>query len=198
MHQTERSAERQAACQTLLKKVHSIESETRSGFPRQRLLDTMLTFLDRNRALFPDSDFESPRAHSRMHPLVEGVDTPYGLYVNITRPGKEASPHCHGLWSVSAGLSGQELHRFWRRTDPASSQGSQVEEVHSNTLQPGTGQVMEAHDIHSSLTLQSGEARVLHLFARPFDQFPRVVFYHPQWGTRRTLPQGTGRTLRGG
>lgn len=198
MQDTERSAERHAACQILLKEIHSIESEARSDFPRQRLLDKMLTFVDRNRGLFPDSDFEGPRAHSRMQPLVEGGDTPYGLYVNITRPGKEASPHCHGLWSVSAGLSGQELHRFWRLAEPASSQGSDLEETRSITLQAGTGQVMEAHDIHSSLTLQSGETRVLHLFARPFAQFPRVVFYHPQWGTRRTLPQGTGRTLRGG
>lgn len=198
MQATERSEQRHAACQTLLKNIHSIESETRTGFPRQRLLDTMLTFVDRHRELFPDSDFGSPLAHSRMHPLVEGEGTPYGLYVNITRPGKVASPHRHGLWSVSAGLSGQEQHRFWRQTDPDAKQGADIEETHSITLQPGTAQVMEAHDIHSSLTLEGGEARVLHLFARPFEHFPRVVFYHPQWGTRRTLPQGAGRTIRGG
>jgi len=198
MQATERAADRQAACQILLKQVHSIETGARNGFPRQQLLDTMLAFLDRHRSLFPDSDFESPRAHSRMHPLVEGDKTPYGLYVNITRPGKEASPHCHGLWSVSAGLSGQELHRFWRLADKEDAQRFDVEETHSITLQAGAAQAMDANDIHSSFTLDSGEARVLHLFARPFAHFPRVVFYHPQWGTRRILPQGTGRTLRGG
>lgn len=198
MQTTDRAAERQAACHALLKQIQVIEQEARTAFPSQRMLDAMLEFLSRHRRLFPDADFPSPRAHSRMHALVEGFETPYGLYVNITRPGKEASPHCHGLWSLSAGLSGQELHRFWRLADPASTQGANVEETHAITLQEGTAQVMEANDIHSSLTLAGGEARVLHLFARPFEQFPRVVFYHPQWGTRRTLPQGTGRTLRGG
>jgi hypothetical protein len=198
MQDTERAAERQAACQTLLRQIHAIESGRRNGFPRQQMLDTMLSFLDGHRALFPDEDFASPRAHSRMHPLVEGGDTPYGLYVNVTQPGKEASPHCHGLWSLSAGLSGKELQRFWRLKDPASTRGADIEETSAMTLQAGTAQVMESHDIHSSLTLDGGEARVLLLFARPFAEFPRVVFFHQQWGTRRNLPQGAGRTLRGG
>jgi hypothetical protein len=197
MQDTERAAQRQAACQALLRQIQSIESGKHAGFPRQQMLDAMLSFLDGHRDLFPDEDFPSPRAHSRMHPLVEGGDTPYGLYVNITQPGKEASPHCHGLWSMSAGLSGKELHRFWRLKDAASTRGADIEETAVITLQPGTAQVMESHDIHSSLTLDGGEARVLHLFARPFAEFPRVVFFHPQWGTRRNLPQGTGRTLRG-
>lgn len=198
MQETGLASAREAACRHLLQQVRAIETEARGGFPGQRLLETMLEFVHHHRALFPDRDFGPPRAHSRMHPLSEGLDTPYGLYLNVTRPGKEAEPHCHGLWSVSVALSGRELNRFWRVVDQTSSTKARVEETHSIILAPGTGMVMTPEDVHSPLTLEGGEARMLHLFARPFEEFPRVVFYHPAWGTRRVLPQGLGRTLRGG
>lgn len=197
MEALERAAERKAACRVLLQQVRSIEGDARGAFPGPALLDAVLAFADRHRALFPDADFESPRAHGRMHVLSDGLDTPYGLYIHVARPGKEAAPHCHGLWGVGVGLAGREVNRFWRVTEQTSSTRARIEETHAITLQPGTGMVMTEHDLHSTVALDGGEARLLNLFARPFEQFPRVVFYHPQWGTRRALPQGSGRTLRG-
>ncbi len=198
MQETERASAREAACRTLLRQVQSIQAETRTGFPGQRVLDTLLEFVERHRALLPDEDFAPPRAHSRMHPLAEGLDTPYGLYLNVTRPGKHAEPHCHGVWSVSAGLAGRELNQFWKVTEQTSNTSAKVGKTHAITLERGTGMLMQATDVHSTTTQGEGETRLLHLFERPFEQFPRVVFYHPAWGTRRALPQGTGRTLRGG
>ncbi len=197
MEAQERAAERKAACRALLEQVRSIEAEARGAFPGPALRDALLDFADRHRALLPDDDFELPRAHGRMHALSDGLDTPYGLYIHVARPGKEAEPHCHGLWSVGVGLAGREVNRFWRVTEQSSATRARVEETHSITLAPGTGMVMSEHDLHSTFVLEGGEARILNLFARPFEQFPRVVFYHPKWGTRRALPQASGRTLRG-
>ena len=198
MQETELSSAREAACRTLLQQVRTIEADARDGFPGAQLLETMLAFVDRHSTLFPDSDFDPPRAHGRLHPLSDRLDTPYGLYLGVTRPGKEAAPHCHGVWSVNVGLAGQDLHGFWRLVEQTSSTRARVEETHSVAIARGTGMVMSNIGIHSTRTLDKGEARMLQLFARPLKQCPRVVFYHPAWGTRRELPQATGRTLGGG
>jgi hypothetical protein len=197
MQKTELGQAREAACRSLLQEVRTIEADTRTGFPGRRLLETMLAFAERHGSLFPDADFDPPRAHGRVHPLSNGLDTPYGLYLGVTRPGKEAAPHCHGVWSVSVGLAGQDLHQFWRLLEQTSSTTARVEETYSVTIGRGTGMVMSGQGIHSTRTLEKGEARMLQLFARPLDQCPRVVFYHPAWGTRRALPQSTGATLAG-
>lgn len=198
MQKTELAAAREAACRSLLQEVRAIEADARDGFPGRLLLEKMLGFVERHGTLFPDADFDPPRAHGRLHSLADGIDTPYGLYLGVTRPGKEAAPHCHGVWSVSVGLAGQDLHQFFRLVEQTSSTRAQVEETYSVTIGRGTGMVMSKQGIHSTKTLDKGEARMLQLFARPLDQCPRVVFYHPAWGTRRELPQSTGRTLRGG
>ena len=197
METTERASARKAACEALLQEVRSVEASARTGFPGQRLLDSLLAFADHHRALFPESDFASPRAHSRMHGLSDGLDTPYGLYLGVSRPGKEAAPHCHGVWSVSALLTGRELQRYWRVVEQTSNTRAQIEETNAVTLAPGTGMAMGPQSIHSTTTLEGGEARMIQLFACPLGQGPRLVFYHPAWGTRRVLPQATGRTLGG-
>jgi len=198
MERTELAPAREAACRTLLQQVRAIDADGgRDGFPGHRVLETMLAFVERHRALFPDSDFDPPRAHGRLHPLSEGMDTPYGLYLGVNRPGKEAAPHCHGVWSISVGFAGQEMHRFWRLVEQTSSTSARIEETHAITVGRGTGMLMGNEAIHSTVTLEAGEARMLQLFARPLEHCPRVVFYHPAWGTRRALPQTTGRTLRG-
>ena len=197
MQTTELASARKVACQDLLQEVRTIEADAGGGFPGQRLLDTLLAFAQRHRALFPDADFASPRAHSRMHWLSDGLDTPYGLYLGVSKPGKEAAPHCHGVWSVSALLTGREIQRYWRVVEQTSSTRARIEETNAVTLAPGTGMAMGAQSIHSTTTLDGEEARMIQLFACPLDKGPRLVFYHPAWGTRRALPQGTGRTLSG-
>lgn len=198
METAELAKAREAACRTLLQEIRAIEADARGGFPGHGILETMLGFVERHHALFPDSDFAPPRAHSRMHPLSAGIDTPYGLYLGVSRPGKEAAPHCHGVWSVSTPLAGREMQRFWRLVEQTSSTSAKVEETHAVTIARGTGMAMGKQAIHSTTTLEGGEARMLQLFERPLDQCPSVVFYHPAWGTRRALPQSTGRTLGGG
>ncbi|MFM1989904.1 MAG: hypothetical protein RJA99_2861 [Pseudomonadota bacterium] len=197
---TERAAARAAACRELLARIRDLELAHAGGrFPREAVVDAMLAFVERNRSLFPDEDFASPRAHSRFHPLVEGGDTPYGLYYGVTRPGKEAAPHDHGLWGATVAFSGCEVNTFWTRTDDGSSETrATVVKTHEIPVEPGRGMFLGASELHAALTVGETESRLLHLYERPFAQFPPVVFYHPELGTRRRLPASAGRTIRGG
>lgn len=99
----------------------------------------MLAFAQRHRSLFADADFASPPTHSRMHWLSDGLDTPYGLYLGVSKPGKEAVPHCHGVWSVSALLSVREIQRYWRVVEQTSGTRTRIEKSNAATLAPGIG-----------------------------------------------------------
>ena len=196
---TDRAQAREAACREMLSRVQGIEL-THAGqpFPREAVVQMLLEFVEQHRDLFPDEDFASPRAHSRFHPLVEGGDTPYGLYYGVTRPGKEAAPHVHGLWGSTVAFSGVEVNRFWRRTDDGTSESqATVVQTHEIPVEPGRGMFLGADEMHSTVTIGTDESRLLHLYAQPFAKFPPVVFYHPELGTRRRLPASAGRTIRG-
>jgi predicted metal-dependent enzyme (double-stranded beta helix superfamily) len=197
--ETERAAHRASACHALLARIQEIERATQGApFPSPAVLAELLSFVEQHRGLFPEEDFPSPRAHGRFHPLIEAGDAPYGLYYGVTRPGKEAAPHDHGIWCATVAFSGAEVNRFWDRTDDGTSETSAtIAEIRSVTVEPGCGMFMQDHSIHSTLTIGDSESRLLHLYARPFDQFPPVVFYHPNLGTRRRLPANAGRTIRG-
>lgn len=95
-------------------------------------------------------------------------------------------------------LASRGLQRYWRVVEQTSPPHARIEETDAVTLAQGTGMAMGPESIHRTTTLEGEQARMLQLFARPLDQCPRLVFYHPAWGTRRALPAGTGRTLLGG
>lgn len=192
------AAERLAACRVLLSNVQRIESAHGKGMEGlARIRDALAEFAQAQASLFPDSDFAMPVAHMRFHTLVEGGDTPYGLYYSVNLPGKEAAPHVHGLWCATTAFCGSESNRFWRRVDDGSVENqAKLVETHAVSVQPGAAMAMADHDIHSTLTVGSGPTRMLHLYARPFAEFPPVVYFNMEFGTWRRLPQ-VGRTILG-
>jgi predicted metal-dependent enzyme (double-stranded beta helix superfamily) len=104
-------------------------------------------------------------------------------------PGKEAAPHDHGIWCVSAGLAGRERHRFFRRMDDGAVAGRAiVEQIGEVIAEPGSGTAMADHDIHSTLVLGQEPAVGLALYGYALTRFPTVVWYHPQFGSMRASP----------
>jgi predicted metal-dependent enzyme (double-stranded beta helix superfamily) len=109
-----------------------------------------------------------------------------GLYLTIALPGKEAAPHDHGIWCVNAAVSGQEVHRFYRRTDDASRDGyATVEEVGEVTVAPGRGMAMADHAIHATEVIGDVPAVVLALYGYALARFPSVVWFHPAFSSVR-------------
>ncbi len=195
----EKAVERELACKELVRQAHAIElihARERSALPE--ILDLMIGFASRHAELLDPRDFDLPVAHGRFHKLVEGGDTPYGLYLSVTLPGKEAAPHMHGLWGITAGVAGREVNHFWRRTDDGSTPGqARVEHLGSVDVAPGTGMTLAGDEIHSTETLGDEPSWMLHLYERPFSGFPSLLFFHPDKGTVRKLPAHAAKTIRG-
>src|SRR3978361_1588868 len=144
--------QRVEACATLIRPARAILDANGSGEAALEKIKGLLVGLaDRGETLFPRGDFAMPEAQGRNHVLALEDGDGMGLYLTIALPGKEAAPHDHGIWCVNAALSGQELHRFYRRTDDGSRPGyATVEKVSEVMVKPGQGMAMADHAIHDT------------------------------------------------
>jgi predicted metal-dependent enzyme (double-stranded beta helix superfamily) len=148
-----------------------------------------LVALARRAELFPLADFAMPEAHARTHPLLVEDNDGHGLYLTISLPGKEAAPHDHGIWCVSANISGRERHLLYRRTDDGVQPGrATVVQIGEVLVTPGNGLAMADHDIHASVVEGKEPAVGLALYGYALTRFPAVAWYHPALGSMRTTP----------
>jgi predicted metal-dependent enzyme (double-stranded beta helix superfamily) len=175
------SGTREAACKTLLADVRAVLDGGGDLSDVKPLLVALA-----GSGLFPAADFAMPDAQGRTQVLALEDGDGMGLYLTINLPGKEAAPHDHGIWCVNAAVSGQELHRFYRRTDDGSRDGfATVEEIGQVLVAPGQGMAMEDHAIHATEVVGDVPAIGLALYGYASARFPSVVWYHPAFGTVR-------------
>lgn len=195
----EKKAARDLACKELVREARVIElGRMGERGALDEIKDLMITCVKAHSELFDPKDFELPTAYGRFHNLIEGGEIPYGLYLSVTLPGKEASPHIHGLWGITVGISGCEVNHFWERTDDASAAGkASLKHISSIDVVAGTGMTLAGNEIHSTTTLGNEPSWMLHLYERPFAEFPSLLFFQPQRGTVRKLPSNTAKTIRG-
>ena len=142
--------QRTRGCGNLLKQVHAITAKEGITPSALHAIKLKLVALAAKAHLFPSSDFAIPVSQGRTHPLLIEENDGHGLYLTINMPGKEASPHDHGIWCVNAGVSGRERHVFYRRTDDGKADHATVIKVGEVTVEPGNGMAMADHDIHST------------------------------------------------
>lgn len=196
---TDKPAARERASKDLVRRARAIE--LKHGGSRQALeeiRELMIDFLREHEELFDPRDFELPVAYGRFFKLVEGGEAPYGLYLSVTMPGKEAAPHIHGVWCVTVGVAGREVNHYWRRTDDASVPGqAALSYLRGVDVVAGSGMTLAADEIHSTETLGDEPSWMLHLYERPFAEFPSLLFFQPERGTVRRLPANAAQTIRG-
>lgn len=181
------SAERETACANLIQQARAIVDAEGIGEPALARIRTLLVDLaSQGETMFPRADFAMPDAEGRNHVLaLEGNDG-MGLYLTIALPGKEAAPHDHGIWCVNAAISGQEVHRFYRRTDDSTRPGyATVEQIDEVCVAPGQGMAMTDHGIHATEVIGDQPAIGLALYGYALARFPAVVWFHPQFSSVR-------------
>jgi predicted metal-dependent enzyme (double-stranded beta helix superfamily) len=186
--ETDMNPERDQACAHLIQQARAIIDADGTGEPALARIQTLLVGLaDRGQSLFPAGDFAMPDAEGLNHILAVEGDDGMGLYLTIALPGKEAAPHDHGIWCVNAAISGQEIHRFYRRTDDGSRPDyATVEQTSEVLVAPGRGMAMTDHAIHATEVLGDQPAIGLALYGYALARFPAVVWFHPQFSSMRT------------
>ncbi len=180
------SDKRTQACQALIAQARAVIAAGGTGPAALDKVKALLVALADQGELFPLCDFAMPDAQGRNHVLALEDGDGMGLYLTINLPGKEAAPHDHGIWCVNAAVSGQELNRFWHRTDDGTRDGfATIEWTHDELVAPGQGMAMPDHAIHSTEVVGNTPAIGLALYGYALARFPSVVWFHPEFSSTR-------------
>ena len=157
----------------LIEQQHGVNYEA-LGKIRNELIE-----LTRDKELFPRSSFPiNDDGGSAVYRISEDSDHRYALYASVGAAGKSVPPHNHTTWAVIVGVYGDELNRFYERTDDASKEGyAELKETGSFVVQHGNGVVFLPDDIHAISTDDSESTVHLHMYGLALDHLhERLVF----------------------
>ena len=139
---------RGAAVASAMDDIRAIEADlgvTRAGV--EAIRDRLIA-LAAERDLFPLDDFPAAPAdtgeRSRLYRLAQDADDRFVLYAQRSSDAVSTPAHNHTTWAVVVGFEGQELNRFYERTDDGG-----VAETHQHMVEAGTGVAMLPDDLHS-------------------------------------------------
>ena len=127
-----------------IRSIEAVNGTTREGV---RAIRDRLVALTADRTLFSFDDFPPPlednKLNSTLYRIAEDGDGRFALYANASRGDVSTPAHNHTTWAVVVGFDGQELNRFYRRTDDG------VEQIDQFMVEHGVGVAMLPDDLHS-------------------------------------------------
>ena len=129
--------------------------------------------------MFPRCSFPvTEDGGSAVYRISEDSDHRYALYASVGAAGKSVPPHNHTTWAVIVGVYGDELNRFYQRTDDASAESyAELEETGSFVVRHGKGVVFLPDDIHAISTDDLEPTVHLHMYGLALDHLhERLVF----------------------
>jgi len=168
----------QAVAETV-DRVRLIEQQHGVNYEALDKIRNELIQLTRDKELFPRSSFPiNDDGGSAVYRISEDSDHRYALYASVGAAGKSVPPHNHTTWAVIVGVYGDELNRFYERTDDASKEGyAELEETGSFVVRHGNGVVFLPDDIHAISTDDSEPTVHLHMYGLALDHLhERLVF----------------------
>ncbi|MFZ9407247.1 MAG: cysteine dioxygenase [Burkholderiaceae bacterium] len=161
--------------------------EAREGMNRDALahIRERLIRLAARTDLFSLEDFPPPAAgdarRSALYRLSEDEDHRFALYANASHGGYGTPAHDHTTWAVIVGITGEELNRFYDRSDSGG-----VQEKGSFTVRAGTGVAFMPSDLHSIHI----DAPLInfHMYGLGLEQLHRRQYYKPAENTWAVFP----------
>ena len=188
---------RAAAVADMLARVREIE-RTR-GVTREALNDMReeLYGLAARKELFPKSDFPPPEGATPniRYLLSEDADKRFALYMNSIRPGKLTDPHNHTTWAIVAAVEGEEINRFYERTDDGADPGkATLKQTAEVVVRPGVGVAMMPDDIHSIAVTGDAPTLHLHMYGKSLDAVADRLGFDLETGAVGRYGAGSGAT----
>ncbi len=169
---------REDAVRAAMDDIRRIEAEQGVTRGAVEAIRDRLVELSDQRALFPADDFAAPNAEDRetsyMYRLAQDSDDRFALYAQSSRGHVETPPHNHTTWAVVVGHAGNELNRFYERSDDG------VVETHQHLVEAGTGVAMLPDDLHSIHI--DGPALNFHCYGLALERLDSREYYHAAEG----------------
>ena len=105
------------------------------------------------------------------HELAAASGVP-SLYLVSDGAGTSSFPHCHGTWTVIAGIRGQELNVLYRVRDAERGTAAPVEQV---CVEAGDTLFLSTESIHSTEVIGTEPTFHLHLYGCPLHEVPSAL-----------------------
>lgn len=181
-----RVAQRRKAIAAAIADIRAIEQRegvTRTGLARIR--ERLITLAGHSE-LFGPEDFPPPAADSGkrsiLYRLSEDDDHRFALYANSSLGGGYGTPaHDHTTWAVIAGITGEELNRFYDHTPEGG-----VRERGQFVVRAGTGVSFMPDDLHS---IHIDKPLInFHLYGLGLEQLHRRRYYTAATHTWAVFP----------
>ena len=157
-----------------IRAIEQHEGATRSCLAKVRL---RLIKLAARTDLFTVEDFPPPepggKRPSCLYRLSEDADHRYALYANSSLGGYATPAHNHTTWAVIVGICGEELNRFYDRT-----QENGVRENGQHVVRQGSGVSFMPDDLHSIHI--AAPVLNFHMYGLALEQLHRREYYKPE------------------
>ena len=178
----------QAVAETV-DRVRLIEQQNGVNYEALGNIRNELIELTQDKELFPRSSFPiNDDGGSAVYRISEDSDHRYALYASVGAAGKSVPPHNHTTWAVIVGVYGDELNRFYERTDDSSKEGyAELKETGSFVVQHGNGVVFLPDDIHAISTDDSEPTVHLHMYGLALDHLHERLVFNQAGKTVKTM-----------
>jgi predicted metal-dependent enzyme (double-stranded beta helix superfamily) len=165
------------------------EIERRDGVTRESLekIKQRLMRLAARQDLFTARDFPPPepgaKRNSCLYRVAEDQDHRFALYVNSSLGNYGTPAHNHTTWAVIVGVTGEELNRFYDRTDAG------VGEKGNAVVRQGTGVAFMPQDLHS-IHIQAPVIN-FHMYGLALEELHHREYYKADERTWKVFPPHT-------
>ena len=140
--------ERRIEIRATVERIRNIEMRhgvTKAGL---ELIELQLRELASHEDWFSENEFPAPEHESEDTSFVYRIsedpqDNRFALYIQSARAPTDTPAHNHETWAAITGIRGEELNRFYRRSNGG------VEVVGSHVVRPGSGVTLLPDDLHS-------------------------------------------------
>ena len=173
------SEKRKQAASEAVGRIRQIEKDQGVNYEALKAIRDELIHLTRDTSLFPREHFPlTESSDSAVYRLSEDDDHRFALYGSVGAPGKSVPPHNHTTWAVIVGVYGDELNRFFERTDDSTEAGhATLDETGQFVVRHGNGVVFLPDDIHAISTNDAQPTLHLHMYGLALDHlYDRLVF----------------------
>ena len=166
-----------------IREIESLKGVTRESLREMR---EHLYILAAQTDLFSKADFPSPTdgENNVRYVLSEDNDQRFALYLNSILPGKLTDPHNHTTWAIVVAVEGEEINKFYKRTDDGSVPGKATLEFDEEvTVKPGVGVAMMPDDVHSIAVVGETPTLHFHMYGRAIETLTDRIGYNVEEGT---------------
>ncbi len=168
--------QRRKAVRSTVERIRNIEAThgvTRTGLEQ---IELQLRELANHEDWFTESEFPAPERKSEDSSFVYRIsedpqDNRFALYIQSARAPTNTPAHNHDTWAAITGIRGEELNRFYRRSNGG------VEVVGSHMVRPGSGVSFLPDDLHS-IHITDNEAVInFHMYGLGLEYLTEREYY---------------------